>query len=449
MAIIHFGSYVSRCGPLEATSGERDGDGKMPQFMLKSDVLDVWWQVMILGIILAAIGVESAAAAETELSAKPSLSIHAHTAGVTQLQFTSDGKQIYSFGWDGCVRLWDVPGGNKASEIRLGYYGSKVIAISPDGKKLVAPFAERGRERPLFAPLESELKLPPDNIPFQVIDPLKKGKPVVLDEHFHGEQLQPVTFSQDSSRLMCYSLNQIVVWDFKSGKKTVPDLAKAGLAAHDGNPARLVSSTISPDGKKLAFFVRHGDNWGNKECGIWNIDGDAKYRALFKNGLFPFQMQFHPDGSTVLVACFDGCVAWDVSTGKAVRKFALQPEPVERSNVKPEKIPVGCRLSFDAKGDKLLILTFFRQPEPSKNGSQATPLPVEAIPPEARIWDFASGKQLNQIEIPADTISAALSPDGKLVALGTKGNYEIQGKATERIPPSKWTGLIKILSLKK
>jgi len=61
--------------------------------------------------------------------------LEGHTAKPWCVRFTSDGKQLFSAGWDSVVRRWDLA---KMEQIRIEGVerAGSVSAVSPDGKMM-------------------------------------------------------------------------------------------------------------------------------------------------------------------------------------------------------------------------------------------------------------------------------------------------------------------------
>src|SRR5258708_198600 len=72
-----------------------------------------------------------------DLSAlKETATLRGHTAGVYSVAFAPDGKTLASGSHDDTARLWDVATGREIAAIKYGYH-VKRVAFTPDGKTLI------------------------------------------------------------------------------------------------------------------------------------------------------------------------------------------------------------------------------------------------------------------------------------------------------------------------
>lgn len=144
-----------------------------------------------------------------------------HPVGATSLAFSPDGGHLYSGGYDGTVRDWDL----KRRALAQTFNGPRgtvwTVDISPDGKRLAAAGEDAViRIWPLY----------------------RTGAPMLL--RGHTLNIWDVRFSPDGKRLASGSFDHLVkLWDVGSGKL---------LQTLAGHREAVVGLDYSPDGKMIA-----------------------------------------------------------------------------------------------------------------------------------------------------------------------------------------------------
>jgi RNA polymerase sigma factor (sigma-70 family) len=246
------------------------------------------------------------------------------------LAFAADGATLYSTGWDGPVRRWDVAG-RKQLPLPVGVRGSSVVAASPDGKTLAYEDdgdtihlvdAATGAERPslrldgasynqlLFSPDGRRLAgggTSGDNVHVAVWDPAagtivrRWDWPKGRDPH---STIECLTFTPDGSRLAAATFRQSSarVWDVGSGKEVAH-------LAHNS----IYGLSFSPDGGTLATA-----GW-DKRIRLWSSDTAKVVRELEVTDGAPGNTQMYavcyaPAGGLLATAHMDATVrVWDAS----------------------------------------------------------------------------------------------------------------------------------------
>jgi RNA polymerase sigma factor (sigma-70 family) len=139
-------------------------------------------------------------------------------------------------------------------------------------------------------------------------------------------------------------------------------------------PGVINNMTISPDGRTLVLLEQ------GREPALWDLAGRKVVRRLVNESrLGCGWAAFSPDGRMVTA----GNQVWDVASGRRLARFGD-----ERMG--------SCPSSFSADGRR--VITVGR---------------------EARIWDVATGALVRRaVERMPLTPNAAISPDGRLVAVG-------------------------------
>jgi WD40 repeat protein len=144
-----------------------------------------------------------------------------HQGGATSLAFSRDGTTLFTAGYDGVVRKWDVPSGRQSGELRGPTRGLWTLHVSPDGSRLAA-----GGEDGIVYLWTLTAAAPPQRL---------RG---------HERNIWEVRFSPDGKRLASGSFDTTTrLWDVQSGRllKTLRQHTQA-----------VVGLAYSPDGKLLA-----------------------------------------------------------------------------------------------------------------------------------------------------------------------------------------------------
>jgi len=156
----------------------------------------VWLGVGCLGLL----PVSPLSAQEPKLRG----TLQGHTATVTSVVFSADGKTLASASHDGTLRLWDVTAGKERTA--LGAYTGCVgcVAISPDGKTLASGIIGS----PVAYPDLKNVKL------WEVATGTERAK-----LKGHAGYVRSVAFSPDGKTLASASDDKTVkLWDMATGK---------------------------------------------------------------------------------------------------------------------------------------------------------------------------------------------------------------------------------------
>jgi WD40 repeat protein len=186
----------------------------------------------------------------------------------------------------------------------------------------------------------------------------------------HTGLVREVAFSPDGKLLAAASDDQTVrIWDLAGGA-TVQILKDL--------PAPTDGVAFAPDGKSLAT----GDDAAN--IYFWDLETGKQTRALVGTKNAIEYVRFSSDGKYLLTPDGDVANLWDIASGKIVQTFAGH-----KNGVFPALSPDG-KYVFTASLDG-----------------------------EAWLWDAATGQRIRQFtEQKGIGAAAAFSPDGRLVAAG-------------------------------
>jgi WD40 repeat protein len=340
----------------------------------------------------------------------------------TQVSLSPDGKVLAVT--DGGLRLLDTRTGK---ELRPAEKDVKrnctVSAFAPDGKTLAVVDTWQGPVQ--SGPMPTTIRL---------LDPAtgkERGR-------FAGNLAVGTTlrFSPDGGRLLCGGPGCAVwAWDIATGTHA---------AAFDGHCAPVHCLRFTADGKTLVtcdprLDVRWWDlatrrQTGRLECAkaaVLDVGLDGKTvaavghgksiellgadgKARFTVAEFGARVRLSPDGKQVVWAGHDGVLhLLDAATGKELRRLEGHTSG-----------PVALAFSADGKTLLSAAATNRNPPRPLIESPLPQPPPDDSV----RLWDVATGKELRKWDVAAEC--AALSPDGRTVAIGADNKITLFDTAT-------------------
>lgn len=185
-----------------------------------------------------------------------------HPGGATSLAFSTDGKRIFSAGYDGVVREWARPGGQLLRTFNGGQGTVWTIDVSPDGKKLAAAG---------------------EDAVIRIWDLGSSAGPREL--RGHSRNIWRIRFSPDGRQLASGSFdNDVRLWDVAGGR------ASKTLSGHT---QAVVGLGYRPDGAQLASGA------DDSRIRFWRASDGTALRTL-NNGKHVDTVQFSPDGKWLI-----------------------------------------------------------------------------------------------------------------------------------------------------
>jgi WD40 repeat protein len=254
-----------------------------------------------------------------------------HTAALTGISFSPDGKTLATSCDDGTLRLWDTASGKERGQV-AGHEGKAIsaCAFAPDGKHLWSA----GRDNTLrlwdsVSTKERRTLLKEANV-FNGVALAASGRMAATGTgSWHGSVfLWELPTGKKVAQLngwwaMAFSPdNEKFVHQVTDGQLYLHDLTTGRMIRrfpeHKPGPARTSPVAFSPDGRTLATVYHRTSGF---HISLWETT-TAKQRLFLRWPLVPVQaLAFSPDGRLLAVSAGKSIRLWDLVTGKPGRSL--------------------------------------------------------------------------------------------------------------------------------
>ena len=200
-----------------------------------------------------------------------------HRAYPWAVTFSSDGQTLYSSGWDGTIRRWDVVS-RKPLPPPSGVHATEVVAASPDGRTL-AYEQDSGRIRIVDRQTGTDIR--------------------VLEES--EMQFSQLMYSPNGMQLAgggrIDDQVQVVVWDMTTGNV----LRRWNWPRGRDSFSIVEALGFSPNGQRLAAAT-----FRQSAAYLWDLTSGEKLAELKHQQIYG--LSFSPDGKTLATAGWDSIV---------------------------------------------------------------------------------------------------------------------------------------------
>ena len=306
------------------------------------------------------------AIAEAASNVLPMIDTGGHTARITGILFSADGRYLVSGSDDKVVRVWDLQNGTMVRAVRgqagLGEEGKiYAIALSPDGQLLAVGGWTGGDEIRLY------------NFATGTIVGLLKG---------HKNVVLSLAFSSDSKLLISAGFDRkAIIWDVAK-REPLQTLGEHG--------ASVSGAVFTADGTRAITTSF------DKKLRVWRVS----------DGQLLAERAEHKDGIRALaISSATGMIA----TGGRGGEIRLWDKDATSSRLLVDQKQYVGALSFSPDG-RLLLSTC----------AELAWFECRNLPP--RVWEIASGRQVAAYAPLNDTvIASAISADGRWAA--TAGGF--------------------------
>jgi len=287
---------------------------------------------------------------------------------------TNRKLRIYDVGRQKPIRELTVPQPNPEREQPV-----TVLDFSPDGTQI----AGSGHSKKIW------------------IWDIESGK-LLLEIEGHLSWVEELVYSPDGKTLASGGQDGAVhLWDVATGERINPQA---------GHEYWVFGASLSTDGR---FAATCG---GDRTTRIWETESGQLLRTLpVKDGPWPWatSCSFSPDGSQIAVTELQRLALFDLNSGRLLWEV-MHADPLHSGKSSTTFSADGQRLAAIAGKNKVAVW------KTSDHRRLADFDAIEAAPAEDDKAELGEAAGDNRDKYPCEVQSAALSPDGRFLAIGTR-----------------------------
>jgi WD40 repeat protein len=317
-----------------------------------------------------------------------------HSKDVIDVRFSPDGRLLATAGADKAVKLWDVASGKEERTMEAHPGDPHSLCFTPDGRHLLGVYKDNTIVQWVVATgnKESAFRGPAD--PRVVV-----------------KCLSPDTSCVAGADPEC----TIKIWDRATGQVS---------QSLKGHTVGVEGVCFSPDGKRLASA---GRDWTVR---VWDAVTGKALHTLEGHADTVEQVCFSPDGKHLASASDDHTIRlWDAATGKEERTISGHEEDVNVICFSPD----GKRLASASDDDTVRVWDLQSEPEARSLVGHTDEVSRVCFSPDGkllasagddpvvRLWNLATGKEEHTLNGHTDIVRGlCFSPDGKRLASASR-----------------------------
>jgi WD40 repeat protein/tRNA A-37 threonylcarbamoyl transferase component Bud32/Tfp pilus assembly protein PilF len=318
-----------------------------------------------------------------------------HTSYVSSVAFSPDGEYLATGSWDGTVKIWYTRARLDQTTSAGGEVGGYCVSFSPDGHLLATSQSDsvtvwdlmsaelpvslpgHGQTLAAFSPDGRTLATTGMSRVVKLYDVASWQELRTLEGH--SGAVWALAYSSDGTRLATGSQDATAkLWEVATGRE---------LATFDGGLGGTVRSVaLSPDGARLAAAL-HVKGEGKSMVKVWELATGKEQITLEAHRQYIECVAFSPDGHTMATGSHDTtAMLWDTNTWQARATLKGHVESI-------------YHLAFSQDGKTLATASW--------DGTIG-------------LWNTAAGELLATLKGHSGTVwNVAFSPDGKTLASGS------------------------------
>lgn len=284
---------------------------------------------------------------------------------VTSLQFSPDANLLVGGDSNGRIYVWSVASGQQMSLLRAGHCTIHDLAFSHRQVISIGVVVNESAKTWLLATADSGGTVTVWDLKAEIPRTYCRGS---------DYDTYAVAFSPDGTTIASTGRHATRLWDLATGRTM--------LTLKSGN--FMTDLAFSPDGRKLAVGGITAFNPG--QVGVWEVEPDRGIRKL--HGLVApiSKVQFSPDGQLVGALSNDWQIGiWEIKSGRLRQVF----------DVPAGFVADNAALAFDESGRRFAFCA----------GTSA------------RMWDLATGAELDAWELPQGLVDCLAFPDPDTLVL--------------------------------